>query len=79
MYYFTMLSSLLVQCTLDLVTVNLVTTCDSVTIFQKTFLIYYIKSFDLETVFAETKSVTKLRLHCGNEMGIDTTLLFVNM
>ena len=26
--------------------------------------IYYIKSFDLATGFAETKSVTKSRLHC---------------
>ena len=32
--------------------------------FAKTFFsIYYIKSFDLVTVFAETKSVTKSRLH----------------
>ena len=61
----------LVQCNLDLVTLNLVTTCDLVTVFYKDrFSIYYIKSFnlvticDLVTVFAETKSVTKSRLHC---------------
>jgi hypothetical protein len=29
------------------------------------FSIYYIKSFDLVTVFVETKSVTKSRLHCS--------------
>ena len=50
-----------VQCNLDLVTFNLVTTCDLVTILQTPFLIFYIKSFnivtlcDLVTVFAETK------------------------
>ena len=56
-----------VQCNLDLVT-----TCDLVTILQRPFfnLGTYIKSFDLVTlcdsvtVFAETKSVTKSRLHC---------------
>ena len=41
----------IIQCNLDLVTSNLVTTCDLVTIFQR-------------PVFAETKSVTKSRLHC---------------
>ena len=63
--------NLSLQCNLDLVTLNLVTTCDLVTISQRPFfLIYYIKSFDLVTlwdlvtVFAETKSVTKSRLHC---------------
>jgi len=54
-----------VQCNLDLTTLNLVTTCDLVTIFQRPFFnLLYIKSFDLVTVFAETKSVTKSRLHC---------------
>ena len=58
---------LYVQCNLDLGILNIVTTCDKVTIFQT---IYYIKPFDLVTlcdlvtVFAETKSVTKSRLHC---------------
>jgi hypothetical protein len=28
------------------------------------FSIYYVKSFDLVTIFAEIKSVTKSRLHC---------------
>jgi hypothetical protein len=32
--------------------------------FKDHFSIYYIMSFDLVTVFAETKSVTKSRLHC---------------
>ena len=59
------------QCNLDLVTLNLVTTCDLVTIFFKDhFSIFYIKTFDLVTlcdlvtVFREIKSVTKSRLHC---------------
>ena len=34
---------------LDLVTLNLVTSCDLVTILQRPFSIYYIKSFDLVT------------------------------
>ena len=48
-------------------TLNLVTTCDLVTIFQRTFFDLLKKSFDLVTlwdlmtVFAETKSVTKIR------------------
>ena len=56
-----------VQCNLDLVTLNLVTTFDLATNFKNHFLMV---SFDLVTlcnlvtVFAETKSVTKLRLHC---------------
>ena len=58
-----------VECNLDLVTSNLVTNCDLVTVlFFKTFFsMYYIKSFDLVTssnlvtVFAETKSVIKSR------------------
>ena len=60
-----------VQCNLDLVTLNLVTTCDLVTILQRPFFNLLHKSFDivtlcdLVTVFAETKSVTKLRLHCN--------------
>ena len=65
-----------IQWNLDLVTLNLVTTCDLVTIFYKDhFSIYYIKSFDLVTlcnlvtVFAETKSVTKSRLHCTRKYG----------
>ena len=33
------------------------------TILQRRFSIYYIKSFDLVTVFVETKSVTKSRLN----------------
>ena len=51
-------------------TLNLVTTCDLVTIFQRPFFDLLKKSFDLVTlwdlmtVFAETKSVTKSRLHC---------------
>ena len=44
------------HCKFDFVTIKLVTISDLVTI-------YYIKSFNLVTVFAETKSVTKLRLH----------------
>ena len=56
-----------IQCNLDLVTLNLVTTCDLVTFLQidRFFSIFYVKSFDLVTlcdlvtVFAETKSVTK--------------------
>ena len=66
-----------VQCNLDLVTSNLVTNCDLVLFCKTFFSMYYIKSFDLVTscnlvtVFAETKSVTKLRLHCMYlEMGI---------
>ena len=66
-----------VQCNLDLVTSNLVTNCDLVLFCKTFFSMYYIKSFDLVTscnlvtVFAETKSVTKLRLHCKYlEMGI---------
>ena len=49
-------------------TLNLVTTCDLVTILQRTF--YNIKAFDLVTlcdlvtVFVKTKCVTKSRLHC---------------
>ena len=39
-----------VQCNLDLVTLNLVTTCDLVTILKDRFSIYYIKSFDLVTL-----------------------------
>ena len=64
-----------VQCNLDLVTLNLVTTCDLVTILQRPFFHLLHKSFDLVTlcdlvtVFAETKRVTKSRLHC-------TSLLF---
>ena len=52
-----------IQYNFDLVTLNLGSTYDLVTI-------YYIKSFDLVTlcdfvtVFGETKSVTKSRLHC---------------
>ena len=58
------------QCNLDLVTLDLVTTCDLVTNLQVHFSFYYIKALDLVTlcdlvtVFAETKSVTKSRLHC---------------
>ena len=54
------------QWNLDLVTLNLVTTCDLMTILQRYSSINYIKSFDLVTlcnvvtIFAETKS----RLHC---------------
>jgi hypothetical protein len=66
-----------VQFNLDLVTSNLVTNCDLVLFCKTFFSMYYIKSFDLVTscnlvtVFAETKSVTKLRLHCMYlEMGI---------
>ena len=50
-------------------TLHLVTTCDLVTIFQKT-IFHKIQPFhlvtlcNLVTVFAETKSVTKSRLHC---------------
>ena len=46
------------------------TTCDLVTIFQKSFFNLNIKSFDLVTLcnlvtfFAETKSVNKSRLYC---------------
>ena len=51
-----------IQCKFDLVT-----TCDLVTIFQifqfSSFNLLH-KSFDLVTVFAETKCVTKSRLHC---------------
>ena len=49
---------------------NLVTTFDLVTIFQNHFSIYYIKTIylvtlsDLVTVFVESKSVTKSRVHC---------------
>ena len=56
------------QYNLDLVTLNLVTTCDLMTILQRPF--FNLKSFDLVTlynlvtVFEETKSVTKSRLHC---------------
>ena len=52
-------------------TVNLVTPCDLVTILQRLFFNLLNKSFDLvtscnlATVFAATKSVTKLRLHCA--------------
>ena len=59
-----------IQCNVDLVTFNLVATCDLVNILQRLFSIYYIKSFNLVTlcdlviVLAETKSVTKSRLHC---------------
>ena len=62
------------QCHLDLVTLNLVTTCDLVTILPLrpffNLLLTYIKSFDLVTlcdlvtVFVDTKNVTKSRLHC---------------
>ena len=63
-----------IQCNLDLVTLNSVTTCYLVTIFQRQFFkdnfsIYCTISFhivtlcDLVKVFAETKSVTKSRLH----------------
>jgi hypothetical protein len=64
------LETLLVQCNLDLVTLNLVTTYDLVTIVQKPFfnllrkIIQFSDIINLVTVFAETKSVTKLRLHC---------------
>ena len=52
-----------VQCNLDLVTLNLVTICDLVTILQRPFFNLLHKIIDLVTVFAETKSVTKSRLH----------------
>ena len=54
-----------VQCNLDLVTLNLVTICDLVTILQRPFfnlrhkIIQFLTLCDLVTVFAETKSVTK--------------------
>ena len=44
------------QCNLDIVTLNLVTTCNLVTILKRPF-------FNLVTVFAETISVTKSRVH----------------
>ena len=52
-----------VQCNLDLVTLNLVTICDLVTILQRPFFILVHKSIRFSdimqlTVFAETKSVT---------------------
>ena len=57
-----------VQCNLDLVTLNSVTICDLVTILQRLFFnllhkIGLVKLCNLVTVFAETKSVTKSRLH----------------
>ena len=58
------------QCNLDLVTLNCVTTSNFMTMFRDHFSIYYIKLFNfvalwnVVTDFAETKSVTKLRLHC---------------
>ena len=51
----------IVQRNLDLMTLNLVTTCDLVTIFQRPFFNFHLKSFDLVTlwdlvtVFEETK------------------------
>ena len=61
----------LLQGNLDLVTLNLVTTCDLVTVLQRSFfnLLHKIIRFsdilcNLVTVFAETKSVTKSRLLC---------------
>ena len=60
-----------IQCNLDLVTLNLATICDLVTIFQTIFqFTTHVISFDLVTscdlvaVYIETKSVTKSRLHC---------------
>ena len=54
-------------------TLNLVTTCDLVTILERPFfnLLHKIIRLsdilrDLVTVFAETKSVTKSRLHCNS-------------
>ena len=41
---------MLVQCNPDLVTLNLVTTCDIVTILQRPYLMFCIKSFDLVTL-----------------------------
>ena len=52
-----------VQRNLDLVTLNLVTACDLVTISQRPFFNFVTLRY-LVTVFAETKSVTKSRLHC---------------
>jgi hypothetical protein len=57
-----------IQCNLDLVTLNLVTNCDLVTILQRPFfhllpkIIQFSDIIALTTVFAETKSVTNLRL-----------------
>ena len=51
-------------------TLNLVTTCDLATILQRPFFnllhktIRFVTLYDLVTVFEETKSVTKSRLHC---------------
>ena len=59
-----------IQCNLDLVTLNLVTTCDLVTILQRPFfnllreIIRFSDIIDLVAVYAETKSVTNLRLNC---------------
>ena len=64
---------LYIQCNFELVTLDLVATCDLVTIFQKPFfnLLHEIIGFSdimgFGTVFAETKSVTKWRLHCTND------------
>ena len=61
----------MLQCNLDLVKSNLVTTCDLVTIFQRKFLnllynfIQLMTLCNLLTVFAESKSVNKSRLHCS--------------
>ena len=58
-----------VKCNLDLVTLNLVTTCDLVTILQRPFfnllhkIIWFSDIYNLVTVFEETKSVAKSRLH----------------
>ena len=59
-----------IQSNLDLVILNLVKACDLVTIFQRPFFNLLHKSFDLVTlcklvtIFVETKSVTKSRVHC---------------
>ena len=61
---------LLLNVRLNLLTLNLVTTCDLVIFFQRPFFnLLHIKSFDimtlcdLVTIFEETKSITKSRLH----------------
>ena len=63
-----------IQCNLDLETLHLVTTCNLVAIFQQTIysIYYYTKQkpiysvtlYNLMTVFVETKSVTRSRVHC---------------
>ena len=62
--------SIAIQCNLDLVTLDLVATCDLVTSFQRSFfnllhkIIWFSDIMQFSDSFCETKNVTKSILHC---------------